>query len=157
MSAVSRVCVIVGAGPGLGGSVAFKFAKEGYKVFVLSRTEPSVALTLTKLSDAGLSATFIATDASNKAAVEAAFGEIGKVDVLVYNASSGGGGRGGGILDISAETVQSSMDISVIGALLCVQAVLPGRGAERLHPLHRRDCCDPRLSRRRSVCNGQAR
>jgi len=34
-----KVAVIVGAGPGIGAAVASKFAKEGYAVALLVRTE----------------------------------------------------------------------------------------------------------------------
>lgn len=48
---MSRLCVVVGCGPGMGGSVAVKFAKEGFAIAGMCRTESSYAPTAALLTE----------------------------------------------------------------------------------------------------------
>ncbi|CAE7648284.1 yoxD [Symbiodinium sp. CCMP2592] len=123
------VCAVVGCGPGMGGSAAVKFAKEGYKIAAMCRTASSFEPTAAKLKEMGANYAFFEMDATDKASIASAFGEAAKalqgpVDVLVYNC--GGGGFGISIMDIDPETFKKSFDASCVGALLCSQAVIPG-------------------------------
>lgn len=122
------VCAVVGCGPGMGGSVAVKFAKEGYKIAAMNRSAASFAPTEAKLRSMGVAFGFFQMDATDQASVKAAFAkvevELGPVDVLVYNV--GGGGFGKTVLEIDPEEFRRSFDMSCLGALLCSQAVLPG-------------------------------
>ena len=122
------VCAVVGCGPGMGGSSALKFAKEGFKIAAMTRTPESFAPTKAKLEEAGAAFSHYAMDGTDPAQVKTTFAaveaELGPVTVLVYN--MGGGGFGKGILDIDPSTFMASFQASCVGALLCSQAVLPG-------------------------------
>ncbi|MEV0379674.1 SDR family NAD(P)-dependent oxidoreductase [Nonomuraea sp. NPDC050643] len=74
--------VIVGAGPGIGRSVAHRFAKEGLRVALLSRTGGALGLegALTYRADS-------ADEDGLRAALDAATEELGTPDVVVYNAA----------------------------------------------------------------------
>ncbi len=123
----SRVVAVVGAGPGLGGSVAVRFAKDGYKVALLTRTEKSVEPTVEKLKATGAKYLHVACDASNKEQVDKAFSairkELGAVNVLVFN--SGGGFLQKPILEVSGENLTSAFSDQVLAALYTSQACLP--------------------------------
>ena len=114
----NRMCAVVGCGPGLGGSAAIKFAREGFAIAAFNRTPETFAPKL-KSRDAS--------------AAKNAFAEaskiLGKIDVLVYNA--GGGVFGKSIMDIEPNAFRDSFDVSCTGALLCTQAVIPGMLASR--------------------------
>ena len=69
----SRVCAVVGAGPGLGQAIAVRFAKGGYKVAVLNRSEDSARSALDGIAAVGGQSLFVSTDASNRENVFASF------------------------------------------------------------------------------------
>eukprot|EP00940_MAST-03C_sp_MAST-3C-sp2_P001746 g1746.t1 len=125
----SGVCVVVGAGPGLGSSVAVKFAKEGFNIAAMCRKKESfdkgAAKALAGVS--GSQSIFVQCDATIQSSVTSAFAtvrdKLGPVDVLVYNC--GGGGFGLTPLEIKPDDFLQSFKVSCLGALLCTQAVLP--------------------------------
>jgi len=128
MSSICKgVCAVVGAGPGLGGSVALRFAKEGFKIAAFNRTAKSFAPTAKALTELGATYSFYECDATDEVAVKTKFKmakeELGSINVLVYNA--GGGGFGIKPLDINPQEFKKSFEVSCLGALLCSQAVLP--------------------------------
>jgi NAD(P)-dependent dehydrogenase (short-subunit alcohol dehydrogenase family) len=122
------VCAVVGCGPGLGGSAAIKFAREGFAIAAFNRTPETFAPTKDQLESIGAKYAFFSLDSTDASAVKNAFAEasntLGKIDVLVYNA--GGGGFGKSIMDIDPNAFRNSFDVSCTGALLCTQAVIPG-------------------------------
>ncbi len=122
------VCAVVGCGPGLGASVALRFAREGFAIAALNRTEASFSPTRQQLAKMGARFAFFQTDASNEDMVRQSFQQVrkdlGAVNVLVYNC--GGGGFGQTIMDINPKNFVKSFEVSCLGALLCTQAVLPG-------------------------------
>ena len=87
-----RVCVIVGAGEGLGRSLAAAFATKGFAIALLSRSEKGSAAALEAARGANPTAKvrFFAGDATQAPALEAAVAraatEMGGCDVLIYNA-----------------------------------------------------------------------
>ena len=116
------VCVVVGVGPGNGAALAKRYAAEGYAVAMLARSD-DVGKALEKdISDAR----FYRCDVGDVAAVTATFaaiaGDLGPVEVLVYNAGSG---IWGSITDISPADFETSWRINALGLLTASQAVLP--------------------------------
>ena len=124
---MSKVCAIVGCGPGMGGNAALRFAKNGFKIAALNRTNESFAHTEAKLKEMGATYGFFQCDAVDQASVKTAFASakdaLGVIDVLVYNV--GGGGFGPTVLEIDPSAFVKSFELSCLGALLCSQAVLP--------------------------------
>ncbi len=83
--------IVVGVGPGLGASVARRFAKAGYAVALASRSTDKLAPIVDEIAQAGGTAKAYACDATNEADVqglfEAAEAELGPAGVAVFNAS----------------------------------------------------------------------
>ena len=84
------VCAVVGAGEGLGRSLAAKFAGEGFDLALISRSEQgSRAAAAAVAARPGATARFFAADATQPCTIEealsAAAREMGEVQVLIYN------------------------------------------------------------------------
>ena len=51
---MEKVCLVIGAGAGIGGTVAKRFAKEGYHAYLARRTdEEGLEKLITQISDDG--------------------------------------------------------------------------------------------------------
>ncbi len=129
-----RVAAVLGVGPGLGASVARRFAREGFAVALMARREESVAGARSEIEERGGTGLPVAADATDPASVAAAFGrvreELGDPEVFVYNA---GAFQMGGILEISHEKFDECFRANCAGAFYAAQQVLPamverGRG-----------------------------
>ena len=114
-----RVAFVTGTGPGLGASLARRFAKE-YAVAVNARNESYLRGLAGEIRDAGGIALEVPGDIGDAAAVTAMFRTIreklGAVDVLLYNAGSGNWGT---IADITAAQFEQSWRVNALGAFLC--------------------------------------
>ena len=82
--------IIIGAGPGLGSSLARKFAKEGHHVFAVRRERHSKELNslCDEIKESGGSATAIPSDAREEEQVISLFSEVAKsgpIDCVVFN------------------------------------------------------------------------
>ena len=117
--------LIVGAGPGISASVARSLRSAGLTVGLAARNVEKLAPLAAEIG----AATF-ATDAADPGAVARLFEEadarIGVPDLVVYNPSARVRGR---IVDIDAEAVRRSMEISAFGGFLVVQ-----QAARRMEP-----------------------
>ncbi|MBT3276104.1 MAG: SDR family oxidoreductase, partial [Spirochaetales bacterium] len=86
-----KVAVVTGSGRGIGKAIAFRFAREGARVIITSRTESAVEETATELRDLGVDAIGIPGDLAKPADVERIFDKTmkkhGQVDILVNNAA----------------------------------------------------------------------
>jgi NAD(P)-dependent dehydrogenase (short-subunit alcohol dehydrogenase family) len=84
--------VIVGAGPGVSGSVARRFAGEGYRVGLLGLEEAALAAVAADVTALGSAAWTAAADLTDVAATTAAVEELGerlgRIDVLHFNPSA---------------------------------------------------------------------
>lgn len=117
---MSRTAVVAGVGPGLGESLARKFAAEGCAVGLFARSGDYLADLEADLRDAGHDALAVETDVSDPAAVEAGFAAVrdafGPVDVLVNHASAG---SWKGLADLSVEEFESAWRTGALGAFCC--------------------------------------
>ncbi|HYI02023.1 SDR family NAD(P)-dependent oxidoreductase [Hyalangium sp.] len=130
----TKVAAVFGVGPGLGASVARRFAREGYAVALLARSEASLHEVHTEISRAGGRAGVFPSDAGDAGSVSAAFSriraELGPPDVLVYNA---GAFVMSGILELEPAAFESAWRANCLGGFLSAREVLPkmlesGRG-----------------------------
>ena len=122
------VCAVVGVGPGNGAALARRFAAEGFAVALLARrTELSQEIASTLAV-----ARAYACDVSDAASVQRAFaairGDLGDVDVLVYNAGSGTWGT---VEEVSAEAFETSWRVNTLGAFLVAREVIPAMKAAK--------------------------
>ena len=122
----SRVAVLTGAGPGLGASLARRFAKE-YAVAINARSADSVRTLAREIRAAGGVALEVPCDIGDRAQVEAAFRTIrdrlGPPEVLLYNAGSGVWGT---VTEITPEQFESSWRVNAFGAFVCAAECAPG-------------------------------
>lgn len=136
MDRPSALIVGVGAEQGLGAALCRRVAREGYHALVAGRTRDKLDLVVTSIREAGGSASSIVCDATDEAAVAAAFDVamapgrgIDSADLVVFNA---GNNR---LLDFREVTAEQFEDFWRIG---CFGGFLVGReAARRLVPLGR--------------------
>src|SRR5207245_1588960 len=91
MRFTDKVCLVTGAGSGIGRATAQRFASEGGKVVVIDRDDKGGKETVELIEKAGGKALFIRCDVGNeheiKACVLSIIDKWKKVDVLVNNAA----------------------------------------------------------------------
>ncbi len=129
-----RVAAVLGVGPGLGDAIARRFAREGFALALLARSEESLQVTQKEIEDGGGTALSVTADATDPESVAAAFervrSELGDPEVFVYNA---GAFQMGGVLEISPEQFDFCIRANCSGGFYGTQQVLPamaeaGRG-----------------------------
>lgn len=86
-----QVCIVSGAGQGLGRSVALEMAGEGARVVLLERNPETLAAVAREIAAAGGTARTFALDVTDydaySKAVDSVMREFKKIDVLVNNAA----------------------------------------------------------------------
>jgi NAD(P)-dependent dehydrogenase (short-subunit alcohol dehydrogenase family) len=132
---MTEVLLVVAAGPGLGRSVALRFAREGYAVGLLARSTDALADLVAEVGAAGAPAVAVAAaDVSDDAALRGALGELastlGPATVVVYNGSAY---VEGSVTGLPPERLRLALDVGVVGALVTAQETVPtmraaGRG-----------------------------
>ncbi|MCC7152906.1 MAG: SDR family NAD(P)-dependent oxidoreductase, partial [Rubrivivax sp.] len=147
-----KVVIITGAGGGIGGATARRFAAEGAKVAALDRDLAAAERTAAAIVAAGGRALALRCDITQRpevdAAVAAAVDQLGAIDVLVNNA---GWDVFAPFLKTQPEQWERLIAINLTGALHLHHAVLPGMVAARPSCLARRLAVStPRPIRRRS-------
>ncbi len=129
-----KVATVLGVGPGLGAAIAGRFAREGYAVGLMARSDGSMSEAREEIVGAGGEALAVTADATDAASVARAFdevrGSLGDPEVFVYNA---GAFRLGGILELTPEDFDRCWKANCAGAFYAAQSVLPamlerGRG-----------------------------
>ena len=120
------VIVVVGAGPGLGASVARRFGREGYDVALLSRDEDQLTQLGTAMQAEGITTGWTAVDATDDAALRGAVtrfaGHAGHLDVLHFNPSAF---RHEDPLTLSPDALLADVRLGVGALLTAVQAARP--------------------------------
>jgi NAD(P)-dependent dehydrogenase (short-subunit alcohol dehydrogenase family) len=124
------VCAVVGVGPGNGAAFARRFAAEGYRVALLARSTEFTSELAKKLPGSKAYQCDVNDAESTERAFAALSGELGEVEVLVYNAGSGVWGN---VEEISAADFESCWRTNTLGALHWLKLVTPamkraGRG-----------------------------
>jgi len=129
-----RVCVVTGAGGGIGRAVALGMAAAGASVVLLDRDEASCRVTEEALRPIGARVLAIGCDIADPdsvVAAERASRTVGPCDILVNNA---GMLLPGSLASVTIEDWNRLLSVNLTGYLLCAQAfgramVERGRGA----------------------------
>ena len=123
-----KVCIITGAGGGMGRAAALMFAAEGAKVVVVEFGESAGQETVRLVGEAGGAATFVKTDVSNeadaKAMVDHAVATYGRVDVL-YNNAGIMPEADHSVVDSDVDTWDKVMAVNVRGVFLGCKYAIP--------------------------------
>jgi NAD(P)-dependent dehydrogenase (short-subunit alcohol dehydrogenase family) len=118
---MARTAVIAGVGPGLGESLARRFAAEGCQVGLFARSEEYIAGLAADLPDSG-DGLAVETDLTDVAAIRAGFDAVreafGQVDVLVNHASAA---SWTGLMDTSVAEFEQAWAVNGRGAFVCSQ------------------------------------
>lgn len=87
----SAAAVVIGVGPGIGGSVARRFAKEGLPVALIARSTATAQAVAETVAPYGVATTCLTADSGDetslRTALDAATEEFGIPQVVVYNAA----------------------------------------------------------------------
>jgi NAD(P)-dependent dehydrogenase (short-subunit alcohol dehydrogenase family) len=116
-----QTAVIAGVGPGLGESLARKFAREGCQVALFARSTEYIEELAAELPDpgAGLAVTTDLTDVDQiRNGFTAVRDEFGPVDILVNHASAA---SWTGLLDTDVEEFERAWAVNGRGAFVCSQ------------------------------------
>ena len=125
---------IVGAGPGLGRSLAHLFGSHGFDVALVSRNPDKLAALQGELVAAGIRAESFPADAADPnalaTALAAAAERFGGIDVLEFSPYAGL--EVVAPTDATVENLTPALEVTLLGGVVAIHAVLPGmleRGA----------------------------
>jgi NAD(P)-dependent dehydrogenase (short-subunit alcohol dehydrogenase family) len=120
---MSRVCLVTGAGKGIGKATARVLSDAGHRVALASRNRDELEEVAAWLPGPAL---VVPTDVTDPDQLEAMFAAVesewGPVEVLVANA---GAGAAGAVVDTSDETWQRMLDLNLTAPFRCLRRALP--------------------------------
>src|SRR5437763_1001886 len=122
-----KVCIITGAGSGIGRGRALLFAQEGARLAVADERAASAQAVAAECARKGAEAIDVEVDVANGAAVERMISrtleQFGRLDVLVNNA---GYGIPGSVVETAEDAWDALMAVNVRGVFLCSKHAIPG-------------------------------
>ena len=118
--------VVIGAGPGIGRSVARRFAREGLPVALLARTSATLESVAADVASLGVPVVALTADSTDdealRGALDKAADELGPPDVVVYNAAVIQADAPG---ELSVRGHLDAWAVNVVGALTAAAHVAP--------------------------------
>jgi len=119
------VAAVIGVGPGLGASLARRFAQM-YAVAINARTPDFLRTLANDIRERSGVAFEIQADISKPEQVRNAFHvirtELGEPEVLLFNAAAG---PFGSVNEVTAEQFENCMRVNALGAFLCAKECAP--------------------------------
>ncbi|GGD81266.1 SDR family NAD(P)-dependent oxidoreductase [Paenibacillus nasutitermitis] len=123
-----KTIAIIGAGPGLGLSLAKKFGSNGFKVAAIARNPEKLAKIENDLKNLNIEAKSYVTDVTDlsalKQALQAAKQDFGSIDVLEFSPYAGWD-KFTNVLETTPDTVLEQINSYLLPAVLSVNEVLP--------------------------------
>ncbi|MCY4130407.1 MAG: SDR family NAD(P)-dependent oxidoreductase [Gammaproteobacteria bacterium] len=130
------VCLVIGAGAGIGGTVGKRFAQEGYHAVLCRRSDVTgLERLVNEISDNGGSASGFIMNAIDEDAIEsrvsAVEADVGPIDVAIYNLGAQIGNRS--LTETSTKAFEMGWRLATFGLFRLARAVTPfmedrGRG-----------------------------
>ena len=125
---MEKVCLVIGAGAGIGGTVAKRFAKEGYYSYLARRTDEDGLNNLIKeISDSGAKASGSLLNVIDENSIEDLIlkieTEIGPIDTVIYNIGAQIGDRA--LAETSYKAFEMGWRMATFGLFRLAQAVTP--------------------------------
>jgi short-subunit dehydrogenase len=125
-----RRLLLVGADPGLGMSVARRFADGGYRVTLVARSTDGLGKLADGLADTGAQIDTVAGDASDPEALGGWIAELyndqSAPGLIIYNAVMGAPDK---LMSSSVEHLQTAYSVDVLGAIVVTQVAAPAMRA----------------------------
>jgi len=123
-----RVAIVTGGSQGIGSSAALTMAESGVRVCITyCRSKTKALEVIAQIEKRGSQAIAVFLDLQNKESIDSMVAEslrkFGRIDILVNNAAVGSASVAH--YASQSEQDQAMIEINTIGALYCVQAVLP--------------------------------
>jgi NAD(P)-dependent dehydrogenase (short-subunit alcohol dehydrogenase family) len=129
MRLADKVCIVTGAGSGIGRASALLFAAEGARVVAADLDEAAAAATLAEIEGQAVALQVdVAEEAATQALAAATIERFGRIDVLFNNAGIAGVGD---LEETSLELWEQVMRVNVRGVFLMSRAVVPQMIAQR--------------------------
>ncbi|WP_315796024.1 SDR family NAD(P)-dependent oxidoreductase [Paenibacillus sp. BIC5C1] len=123
-----KTIVIIGAGPGLGLSLAKKFGENGFRVAVISRNAEKLKQIVSELQKLTIEAKSYVADITDmpalRQALQAVKQDFGPIDVLEFS-PYGGPNVFRHVLETTPENVMEPMNSYLLPAVLSVNEILP--------------------------------
>lgn len=124
---MKKVCLVIGAGAGIGGSVGRKFAREGYHAALCRRSDgDGLSRMVADIQAQGGSASGHLVNVVREGAIEALVDEveqIGPIDVALFNLGAQIGGRS--LQETSLKVFELGWQIACLGLFRLAKAVFP--------------------------------
>jgi len=125
---VKSVCLVIGAGAGIGGNVGRRFAREGYHACLCRRTdETGLKKLVNEIESEGGSASGYLLNAIDADTIEervaAIESEIGPIEVVIYNLGAQIGDRA--LADTSYKAFERCWRLATFGLFRAASAVCP--------------------------------
>ncbi len=122
------VCLVIGAGAGIGGTVGKRFAREGYHAVLCRRTdEAGLAKLVDEIESAGGSASGFLMNAVAEDAIEERVAQVeadvGPIEAVIYNLGAQIGNRTLG--ETSAKAFEMGWRLGTLGLFRLAKAVCP--------------------------------
>ena len=129
MKLKNKVCLITGAGQGIGKYYAERLAEEGAKIVIAEYNEVTGKSVAEQITSNGFDALFVKTDVSNEdstqAMARAAVEKYGRIDVLINNAAIFASLGFKPFDQIPIEEWDQVMAVNLKGLWFCCKAVVP--------------------------------
>jgi short-subunit dehydrogenase len=122
--------LIIGAGPGVGGGIARRFGRGGYRVTLLARSTDGVGKLADALADTGAVVDTLTADAGDpedlRAVLTAVYASADAPGLVVYNAAQGAPDS---LLPSDVRDLHRAYDVDVVGAVVATQVAAPAMRA----------------------------
>jgi NAD(P)-dependent dehydrogenase (short-subunit alcohol dehydrogenase family) len=121
---MDRSAIVIGAGPGIGASVARRFSRSGFAIGLIARSRSTIDATLADLS--GRRAVGLTADVTDEPALRAALddlvAQVGVLAMLLYNAALV---RRDAVGELTAQQQLDSYAVNVVGAITAIAWLAP--------------------------------
>jgi len=118
-----KVCIVTGAGSGIGRATAIRFAEEGGLVTCVDLNEEAVRATVSEIGDAAFPvAADVSDDAQVRAYTDDSVGRWGKLDVVFNNA---GVNLPTVFHEVTDELIDRTLGVNVKGTMYGCRAAVP--------------------------------